>query len=184
MLTHPLAHHQPAEAQGGALRLAPLPAMTKLDLRARDAMVERFGDVLDTALPTVPLTSTHNHDVSVLWLGPDQWLVLGGDVQAKLEDALADGFGAVTDVSHQLVGLELRGPLGFDLLACGCRLDLHPKALPEGFASRTGLAKADIILHRRPDDGGPVLWLFVRRSFSDYLWHWLLTAGREFGLRR
>ena len=167
-----------------AVRLVPLPPLAKLDLRARDAMVTRFGEVLGAPLPTVPLTSTTVGDVTLLWLGPDRWLCLGGAGREGLEAALTDGFGAVTDVGQHWVGLELAGPAVLDVLAAGCRLDLHPTALPEGFASVTLLAKVEVILHRRPNAaGGAVFWLFVRRSFADHLRRWLAAVGREYGLQ-
>ncbi|MFW5679990.1 MAG: sarcosine oxidase subunit gamma [Pseudomonadota bacterium] len=184
MLTDPLADRParaPAARQGTTL--AVLPPSTALDLRARDAMVERFGAVLGCALPTEPSTSAAAGEVVVLWLGPDRWLCLGGDHRGALETAAAGAFAAVTDVSHQLCGLELSGPAARDVLAAGCRLDLHPQAMPEGFAGRTLVEKAEVILHRRPDRAGcPVFWLFVGRSFAGYLWDWLLEAGREYGV--
>ena len=165
------------------VRLTPLRPLAKLDLRAEGAMVARFGEALGVPLPTAPLTSAIAGEVTVLWLGPDRWLCLGGDCRSALEAALAGGFGAVTDVGQHWVGYELAGPAVRDVLAAGCRLDLHPSAVPVGFASTTLVGKAETILHRRADvAAAPVFWAFVRRSFAPYLERWLAVTGREFGL--
>ena len=57
----------------------------------------------------------------VLWLGPDEWLVLGGR-EADFADAAA-----AVDVSANRVALELAGPDAARPRP-GCALDLHPSS--------------------------------------------------------
>ena len=46
-------------------------------------------------------------------------------------------------------------------------------------ADGTLLAQAGIILHQTENESYEI---YVRRSYADYLWHWLMDAGRGFGI--
>jgi len=102
-----------------------------------------------------------------LWLGPDEWLVLGGREQDS-PDALA-----AVDVSANRVCLELAGPGAADVLSCGCALDLHPSVFPPGRCAQTLLARAQVILYRTDEH---TFRLLVRPSYADYLRAWLRDA--------
>jgi sarcosine oxidase subunit gamma len=117
--------------------------------------------------PTVPNTTARVDGRQVLWLGPDEWLVVGGH-----EDDFGDADAAI-DVSANRVCLELTGPGADDVLAQGCSLDLHPSAFAEGACAQTLLARVQVILCRR--EAGT--WqIFVRRSFVPYVRAWLADA--------
>ena len=103
----------------------------------------------------------------VLWLGPDEWLVVNGR-----EEDYPDAAAAV-DVSAERVCLELAGADVEDVLARGCSLDLHPSVFPPGRCAQTLLAKAPVILHRT---GGETFRIFVRPSLAPYLRSWLEDA--------
>lgn len=103
-----------------------------------------------------------------LWLGPDEWLVLGGR-----EEDYADQPAAV-DVSANRSCLELSGEGAADVLARGCALDLHPSVFPPGRCAQTLVARAQVILYR-PEEH--TFRLLVRPSFADYLRAWLRDAG-------
>lgn len=102
-----------------------------------------------------------------LWLGPDEWLVLGGR-----EGAFADQPAAV-DVSANRICLELSGDDAADVLARGCALDLHPSVFPPGRCAQTLVARAQVILYRTDH----AFRLLVRPSFANYLRAWLHDAG-------
>ena len=102
-----------------------------------------------------------------IWLGPDEWLVLGGR-----EEDYAD-MPAAVDVSANRVCLELSGEGAADVLARGCALDLHPSVFPPGRCAQTLVARAQVILWRTED----AFRLLVRPSFADYLRAWLRDAG-------
>jgi sarcosine oxidase subunit gamma len=72
----------------------------------------------------------------------------------------------------------LLGAAARRLLTKGCTLDLHPGVFGPGQCAQTGLAKAGVLIRPLPDNSG--YDLIVRRSFADYLWQWLLRAGREY----
>ena len=124
--------------------------------------------------PTEPNTAAGG----VLWLGPDEWLVVGGR-----EDDYADAAAAV-DVSANRVCLELSGDDVEDVLAQGCSLDLHPSVFGAGRCAQTLLAKAQVILHRTD---ASTFRIFVRPSFLPYVRAWLedaVTSPRSSARRR
>ena len=141
--------------------------------------------VLGFGLPLEPNTVAENGDLAALWLGPDEWLVLTPPdrqtgLAQDLRDALGDLHSAVTDVTGGQTVVNLRGTRVRDVLAKGCTLDLHPRAFAPGRCAQTLVAKAMVTV--RQLDDSPSFDLIVRRSFADYLAHWLEDAAQEYGL--
>jgi len=135
------------------------------------------------ALPTEPNTTASKDEVSVFWLGPDEWWLLGPEatsLAARLNEAL-DGIAcAVTQVGESRTCIRVAGPHARDLLAKGCPLDLHPRAFAAGSCAQSRLAKADVLVHQVDDK--PTYDLYGLRSFAEYLWLWLEDAAREYGM--
>ena len=133
-----------------------------------------------------PLTAVRKRDVSVLWLGPDEWLVVTPDrrlarIERALRDALEGQHAAVTDVSHGRAILVLSGPAARGVLAKGCSLDFHPRVFGPGRCAQSKLAKCQALIHQTTD--APEFEIHVQRSFAEYAWTWLEDAGQEFGIR-
>ncbi len=117
--------------------------------------------------PTVPNTTAVVDGHTVVWLGPDEWLVLGG-AEADFVSAAA-----AVDVSANRIALDLSGANALDVLASGCGLDLDEAAFPVGDCAQTLLARAQVILIRQASDAFRIL---VRPSFAPYLRAWLSDA--------
>ena len=133
-----------------------------------------------------PLTAVRRCDVAMLWLGPDEWLVVtpdrrAGRIERELRDALEGQHAALTDVSHSRAILALSGPDARSLLAKGCPLDLHPRGFGPGRCAQSRLAKCQMLIHQVGE--APAFEIHVSRSFAQYAWTWLMDAGREFGIR-
>ena len=176
-----------AEARADGVTLAERPARTRLNLRLDPEDAEALAAaaaVLAAALPREPNTTAATVDGwTVLWLGPDEWLVCGPAVEgAALQDALGAALAgrhhAVCDVGAMYATLALSGPRAREVLMKGCRLDLHPRAFKPGGCMQTALARAQAILHRTDD--APTYEITVRNSFSVYLATWLLDAMAEY----
>ncbi|MGI5253858.1 sarcosine oxidase subunit gamma [Actinacidiphila glaucinigra] len=173
-------------ASGGALRLAELPFLAQIDLRLDPGgpAAEAAGLAVGAPLPLEPCTSVRTGDLAVLWLGPDQWLVVGPpgaqeDLEARLRKAAGEAHVSVTDVSAQRTTLLVSGPRARDLLAHGCSLDLHPEVFGPGACARTALARAQVVLVAREETRAG-FWVLVRSSFAGYLTDWLLDAATEY----
>ncbi|MEV5551561.1 sarcosine oxidase subunit gamma family protein [Streptomyces sp. NPDC052309] len=182
----------------GALRLAELPFLAQVTVRLdpKSPAAEAAGLALGVPLPLAPNTVNRGGELAVLWLGPDEWLVVGpaastglaerlrtaiGDEHVAIADehtAVVDEHTAVVDVSAQRTTLLVAGPRSRDLLAHGCPLDLHPRAFGIGRCAQTTLARARVVLVAR-DDLRPGFWVLVRSSFAGYLADWLLDAATE-----
>ena len=141
--------------------------------------------VLGFGLPVEPNTVSAGGGLHLLWLGPDEWLLVAppGE-EAKLLQSLSAVIGevhaAITDVTDSRAVIGLSGPNVRDVLAKGCSLDLHPRVFGPGRCAQSLLAKASILLHQT--DEAPRFDIYVARSYADYLWRWLEDAGTEYGV--
>ena len=142
--------------------------------------VANVEKVIGQPLPIVPNTlTTGSHQV--FWLGPDEWLITtaADDIEeliARLGEETTALHAAVNDISGGQVTLMLEGNDARSLLAKGCTLDLHASEFSAGCCAQSGLAKATVLLACLDDS--PTFAITVRRSFSDYVCHWLQRSGR------
>jgi sarcosine oxidase, subunit gamma len=185
--TSPLAGVAMAErsvpgAEPVALRA--LPFRGKLIVRGGDAVRAPAAKMLGAELPGA-MRSVAVGETAILWLGPDEWLVLAGTADAEptaasLRAALAGTHHAVVVVSDRMAGIGIAGARSRDVLNAGCPLDLHPSAFAPGAVTRTVLAKAPVVLWRPGEPEAFELW--VTGSFAPYAWLFLENAAREFGV--
>ncbi|GHI02103.1 sarcosine oxidase subunit gamma [Streptomyces cellostaticus] len=187
----PLAHAADrlaavTRASGGAIRLAELPFLAQANVRldAKGAAADDVGLALGVQLPLEPNTVVRAGDLTALWLGPDEWLVVGRpgtqrDLESRIRSAAGDEPVSVTDVSAQRTTVLIAGPRARDLLSHGCSLDLHPRAFGPGRCAQTTLARTQVVLVAR-DEPRAGFWVLVRSSFADYLKEWVLDAAVEY----
>jgi len=114
----------------------------------------------------------------VLWLGPDEWLVVDpnrdpGDLESLVAAAVAPFGGSAVDLSAHRTILEVDGPATRDLLASACSIDLHPRAFGPGSCAQTTLARVDVVLDCLASD---LVRILIRSSFAPYLVTWLRDA--------
>ncbi|WP_158844009.1 sarcosine oxidase subunit gamma [Saccharothrix deserti] len=154
----PLADHP--LVSGSGVRLVEIPFLTAVNVQGAPGF------------PTPPASGVAAWgERSVLWLGPEEWLVVGPD---------GDTFdlpGGV-DVSANRTTIELSGPNARDVLEKGCTLDLHPRAFGAGRCAQTTLARSQVLLWQTSN--APVYRLMVRGSFAHYLADWLTDAAQEY----
>lgn len=120
---------------------------------------------------------------SILWLGPDEWLIVTPEgkqdaMEAALWTALEGQHISIVDGSDARTTIRLHGANARDVLMKGCPLDLHPRAFGPGQCAQSILSKADILIHQIDDT--PTYDIYVLCSFSRYLWDWLADAAKEF----
>ncbi|MER6571797.1 sarcosine oxidase subunit gamma family protein [Streptomyces sp. NPDC001093] len=170
----------------GAIRLAELPFLAQVNVRldAKGPAADAVGLALGLPLPLQPNTVVHAGHLTAVWLGPDEWLVVGlrgteRDLESRIRAAAGDEPVSVTDVSAQRTTLLVGGPRARDLLAHGCALDLHPRAFGPGRCAQTTLARTQVVLVAR-DEPRAGFWVLVRSSFAGYLADWLLDAAVEY----
>jgi sarcosine oxidase subunit gamma len=146
--------------------------VSQIDVRVDASATDRLS------LPVVPNTWIGSDGREVLWLGPDEWLVVGpaGAEHAlieKAERALARVHHSVVDVSSARAVFDLASEDRHELLSKGSGLDLHPRSWRDGMCAQTLLARVPVILQEREG----ATRVFVRPSFAGYLVDWLLDAA-------
>lgn len=152
--------------------------MVNLRVPPGSAVAGRVADALGVALPQANTVATGTN--TVLWLGPDEWLVIGDGAKDLLDRAVGADFASVVDVSANRTTFALSAPWARDLLAKGVAIDLHPPAFGMGRCAQTLLARAQVILQQV--DERPTYHVLVRGSFAPYVAAWLADAASEFRL--
>jgi sarcosine oxidase subunit gamma len=147
--------------------------LAQVDLRVDPVHADRAP----FPLPLEPNTAHDDGRHATLWLGPDEWLILGpprtgNEIVTELEIAFDGVHRSVVDVSANRVAIELGGPDRFDLLSYVCALDLDPRAWAAGRCAQTLLGRSQVILFERADTTG----VLVRPSFADYVVDLLMAA--------
>ena len=192
-LTHlGLAARAASDAVGADIVMAERPHRCQINLRGSagdPAFTAALHSVTGLVLPANANSFTTEGEFSCLWLGPDEWLIVGpggGEVEItqRLRAALGSVHAAVTDVSEARTTILVAGASARDLLAKGTSIDLHPRVFGPGRCAQTGFAGANVILRQLDDDAsrGPTFEILTLNSFAEHLWLWLEGACREYRL--
>jgi sarcosine oxidase subunit gamma len=166
---------------GARFSLRAAPDAARFVLRGEREVAALAGAAFGAPIPLKPCRAESLGTRASIWLGPDEWLLLAeGEEPAPLvetlETALAGRPHSLVDVSQRQIGVEAAGPLAARALSAGCPLDLSEAAFPAGMATRTMLAKSEIVLWRRePTRFHVEVW----RSFADYAASFLIEAARR-----
>jgi sarcosine oxidase subunit gamma len=155
-----------------------VPFLAQVDLRVDPA----YAGLAPYPLPIEPNMAVDDGRRAALWLGPDEWLILGPpgaatEIVAELDAAFAHVDRSVVDVSANRVAIELTGAGRFELLAHVCPLDLDQRVWTTGRCAQTLLGRAQVVLQERTDTTG----ILVRPSFADYVVDLLLTVHGAIG---
>ncbi len=168
------------------VRLSEIPFLAQINIRgtAEDKkFVAAVKKVTGVKVPTEPNTYISKGDITIFWLSPDEWQIVGpvdaqGDLVAKLREVLDGLHVAVIDVSGNRTALDLTGAQARNVMKKSCRLDMDPQSFSVGQAVQTRVGKAPVLLQMLNDQ--PTFRMFVRPSFAEYLVDWLLDAMSEY----
>ena len=187
----PLAHRGPISAPDQAVQLAEQAFLGKFILRAdRNEAAERLRSALPIGLPFDALTSSAEGETALLWMGPDEWMLVtapeaAAEVSSRAIAALAGTHHQLVDVSDYYTAVDIAGPRARELLMKLTTLDLHPRAFRAGMVTGSVFGRANATIWLMTDEGTAgteVFRIFVRWSMADYLWCVLAECGREWGL--
>ncbi|MGI9351418.1 MAG: sarcosine oxidase subunit gamma [Rhizobiaceae bacterium] len=158
--------------------LVPVDACERISLRAENKALAGLGKAMGLSLPRKPGTTANKGEVSVLWIGPDEWFITapyGKQLEKKLND-VKSGLYSVVSIDHRNTAFTVSGINAAHAINSGCPRDLSLDAFPVGHCSRTMLGKAEVILWRTKEEEFRIeCW----RSFSDYVWKFLADAARS-----
>lgn len=143
------------------------------------------SQTLNLELPVQPCSSVADAVHRLVWVGPDDWFVIGpkgqaSAIESRLRTALAGVHHALTDVSGGYSVLHLSGTPVREVLAQGCPLDLHPRAFGPGSSAGSLFFKTSIWLWQT--DEAPTYEVLVRSSFMGYFWLMLERSTQECGM--
>lgn len=163
--------------------LQPFDFFERVSLRAEEAAIAGINNTLGLALPRQPRTSvtlelSEQGNLSILWIGPDEWLVVapnGTDLMRRINTVTSGLYSAVS-IDHRNTSITVSGVNATLALNAGCPQDLSEEAFPIGCCARTIIGKAEVVLWRTAEDSFHVeCW----RSFSDYVWKYLASSARS-----
>ena len=183
-LTYESALAGVAVPSGLAVSLREIPERGMIDLRglasSRKFMAAAKA-ALGTDLPRQPRSSQSWGDVKILWLAPDQWLILcprtkADAMLAELRGALAGTHSLAVGVSDMRAIIRIEGEGAREILMKGTSLDLLSSDYPAGTVRRMSFAGIAALLHVVEDD---IFDIYVFRSYAHYAWDFLLAAARE-----
>jgi sarcosine oxidase subunit gamma len=162
--------------------LRPVAASARFVLQGGPAALAAAAGALGIPDADAAGRTTGDDDRTLIWLGPDErlliaWRESATTLDARLGAVLTGHPHSLVDVTQRQVGLRLTAPFAADLLNCGCPLDLDPAHFPVGSGTRTLFNKTDIVLWRR---GVDEFHIEVWRSFEDYLVRWLTESAQDF----
>lgn len=163
-------------------------AMVQVAALSGAAVAVRAGiaAALGLTMAARPNLAAHKDGVTILWVGPDRWLVVeperpGRELGARLNEALASTPATLTDLSHGRTVFRIAGCSSRDLLAKGCGVDFHPRAFPVDSCTQSLLGHVGALLHAV--DEAPSLDLYVARSYALTVLEWLTESAAEYGCR-
>ena len=136
-------------------------------------------------LPKESCSTSTKEKITCMWLGPNEWLLVSNDTVTKesnnyeLEQVLFDSIskinlGAVTNVSDHYTIFMLTGSNIFEVLSKGCSFDFNSESFGDNKVVQTILNHVDVTIHKKTKDE---VDLYVRRSFSEYLWEWIKDSA-------
>ena len=137
----------------------------------------RLSKHFDLTITPTPNRAISNGDLTVLWHGPGQWLIVRPPA-APLADELArlgGGDAAVVDLGHARTVLRLTGDAVRDILAKGTSIDLRPAHFAPGACALTALGKIGALLHAVAP---ATIDVYVPRSYARAFVEWLAHAAR------
>ncbi len=171
------------ELSCAGLAIAERPFLGRLLLRG-PTDDDRFGAVVCEllglgSLPRPPKLASAG-DVSLLGLGPDEWLAICRPDQPqavlpKLRERLQGIDAMAVDVSCAFATLRLTGARSFELLRKGCSAPVDRLAV--GDCIRTRVGRHNILVSCCAE--GPALDLHVARSYARSFRAWLTDAAWE-----
>ena len=172
-----------------------LPFFEKINLRGNpnNDFILKNSKILGSVLPVVPNTYTHTYTkdkkLKVIWLGPNEWLIVieyqseKNDIFSKLQSSNNDKEASVTNVSENRTIIRLSGKKIITLLSKFLVLDMEKNLGTQSSCAQTLFVKVPILLVRNDDNNQiPVIDIFTNRSHANYIYNLLVDGTKNIDL--
>jgi len=171
------------------IKFQELPFMTKINLRGNSndkKFLSSASKVLNTTLPTRTNTYIKINSLKIIWLGPDEWLIVdekGDDKQdlfSKLENSIGSQDASVTDVSENRTIIRIIGKKLFILLAKFLTLNLDNSLNSNSSVAQTLFIKVPVLLMRHhKHNREPKIDIITNRSHANYVYKILVDGTKN-----
>ena len=163
----------------------------KINIRGKSSdkeFMKNIGSVLNLVLPIEPNVRIFNNNISIMWLGPNEWLVITPEnekdgIISLLKSNLNPQKTAITDVSFNRTILRLEGEKVFTLLSKFLVANLE-KILKTNFSvAQTIFIKIPVLFVRNNTDEEPTsLDLHLNRSHTKYVYELLVDGSKNLNI--
>ena len=167
------------------IKIKELPFVKKINLRLdpnNKDCISSCSKILSTMLPTKANTYSVNAiNEKVIWLGPDEWLIVSDDDNAflKLLNKTRNLEANVTDVSENRTIIRIRGKYIYVLLSKFLVLDLEKNLSTNSSCAQTLFVKVPVLLVRNHHDGTPEIDIFTNRSHANYIYNLIVDGTKN-----
>ena len=163
----------------------------KINIRGKSSdkeFMKNIGSALNLVLPIEPNVRIFNNNISIMWLGPNEWLVITPEnekdgIISLLKSNLNPQKTAITDVSFNRTILRLEGEKVFTLLSKFLVANLE-KILKTNFSvAQTIFIKIPVLFVRNNTDEEPTsLDLHLNRSHTKYVYELLVDGSKNLSI--
>ena len=167
------------------IKIQELPFVNKINLRINpnnNEYMSSCGKILEAILPIKPNTYTRNENVKIIWLSPDEWLVINNkdDLFKKLKDEIGNLEASVTNISENRTIIRISGEKIYTLLSKFLVLDLEKNLGSQSSCAQTFFVKVPILLIRNNDNNqNPVIDIFANRSHANYIYNLIVDGTKN-----
>ena len=168
------------------IKIQELPFVTKINLRGNPNdkyFISFTGELLSSVLPIEPNTYTNNGKIKIIWLSPDEWLIVDEnqndkeDLLSKLQNVINKIKVSVTDVSENRTIIRISGDNLFILLSKFLVLDLDNNLTNQSSVAQTLFVKVPVLLVNTSDNNQkPQIDIFTNRSHANYIYKMLVDG--------
>ncbi len=171
------------------IKFQELPFMTKINLRGNPndkKFLSSTSKVLNTTLPIRTNTYIKINSLKIIWLGPDEWLIIDEkgddkkDLFSKLENSIGSQDASVTDVSENRTVIRIMGTKLFTLLAKFLTLNLDNSLNSSSSVAQTLFIRVPVLLMRLHEHNSePKIDIFTNRSHTNYVYKILVDGTKN-----
>ena len=167
------------------IKIQELPFVNKINLRVNSTnnkYMSSCGKILEAILPTRPNTYTKNENVKIIWLSPDEWLVINNKdaLFKKLKDEIGNLEASVTNISENRTIIRISGEKIYTLLSKFLVLDLEKNLSDQSSCAQTLFVKVPILLVRNHKDAQiPEIDIFANRSHANYIYNLIVDGTKN-----
>ena len=164
------------------IKIKELPFVKKINLRLdpnNKDCISSYSEILSTMLPTKANTYSVNAiNEKVIWLGPDEWLIVSDDDNAflKLLKKIGNLEVNVTDVSENRTIIRIRGKYIYVLLSKFLVLDLEKNLSTNASCAQTLFVKVPVLLVRNRYGA---IDIFANRSHANYIYNLIVDGTKN-----